>query len=166
MLKSRKLGADGSVARAETTMVEYPKVGVGILIRRADDLLLVRRDRVHGSGTWSTPGGHLNLGERPEVCARREASEETGVEVSHIRFRAVTNDVFDSNGLHYVTLWMEADYLRGEPKVSATYELSDVRWFRWDSLPAQLFLSFANLLDGRCYPPERGGLSSLRAGLV
>lgn len=61
---------------------------------------------------------------------------------------------------------MEGDYLRGEPRVRAMYEMSAVAWFKWDALPTELFLSFTNLLEARCYPPERGGLSSLRAGVV
>ena len=147
-------------------MVSSPRVGVGIIIRRADEILLIRRNGVHGSGTWSTPGGHLDPGETPDACARREASEETGVEVENIRFRAVTNDVFESDDRHYITLWMEGDYVRGEPKVGAMYEMSEVGWFKWEALPTELFLSFANLLEGRCYPPEHGGLSNLRAGVV
>lgn len=61
---------------------------------------------------------------------------------------------------------MEGDYVRGEPKVGAMYEMSEVGWFKWDALPTELFLSFANLLEARCYPPEHGGLSNLRAGVI
>lgn len=147
-------------------MLESPRVGVGLLVRRDGEVLLIRRRGVHGSGTWSTPGGHLDPGESPETCARREAEEEVGVEVGRIRFRAVTNDVFEAEGRHYVTLWMEGDYLRGEPRVRATYEMSEARWFRWDELPKELFLPFANLLAARCHPPEHGGLESLGAGTI
>jgi len=136
-----------------------PKVGVGVIIRRGDEVLLIRRAGVHGAGTWSTPGGHLELGETPEQCAVREAREETGVEVHDIRFRAVTNDVFGDDARHYVTLWMEGRYLTGEPAVGAAYEMSQVGWFRWDRLPAPLFFPFENLLAGRCYPKEGSGFS-------
>lgn len=142
-------------------MIESPKVGVGVLVRRGEEVLLVRRKAVHGGGSWSTPGGHLDPGETPESCARREASEETGVELAGVRFRAITNDVFESEGLHYVTIWMEGDYLRGEPTVQADYELAEVAWFRWDALPSGLFLPFSNLLAGRCYPSHRGGLEGI-----
>lgn len=33
------------------------RVGVGLLIWKDDELLLVRRRTVHGSGTWSTSRG-------------------------------------------------------------------------------------------------------------
>lgn len=134
-------------------MTEGPRIGVGILVRRGDEVLLVRRRSVHGAGTWSTPGGHLDPGEDPETCAAREAREETGVEVEHVRFLAVTNDLFEEAGKHYVTLWMEGDYAGGEARVEADHELSELGWFPRDELPEPLFLAFENLVAGRSYPP-------------
>ena len=134
-------------------MGDGPRIGVGIIITRGDEVLLVRRTGAHGSGTWSTPGGHLDWGERPEQCAAREALEETGVELHHVRFRGLTNDVFPS-GPHYVTIWMEGEYLRGEPTAKALDEVSSVGWFRWDSLPRPLFLPLENLLAGHGYPAK------------
>lgn len=134
--------------------MDHPRVGVGVLIHRGDEVLLVRRRAVHGAGTWSTPGGHLDFGESPETCARREALEEVGVTIGEVRFRAITNDVMDSEGRHYITLWMEGEHVHGEPAPVADYELSDVRWFRWKELPETLFLPFANLVGGECYPRE------------
>lgn len=133
-----------------------PKVGVGVIIRKGDHVLLMRRNGAHGSGTWSTPGGHLEQGETPEQCAVREAREETGIEIGDVRFHAVTNDVFDS-GQHYVTLWLEAEYGGGEAAVRSPREVTDVGWFRWDRLPAPLFLPLENLLAGRCFRAEAGG---------
>jgi len=107
---------------------------------------------VHGSGTWSTPGGHLDHGETLEQCAVREAREETGIEVTNVRFRAITNDVLEEDGKHYLTVWMEGEYRSGSPEVRAAHEMSDVGWFSWDRLPSPLFLPLRNLLEGRCYP--------------
>ena len=131
-----------------------PRIGVGILVRRGREVLLIRRRGVHGSGTWSAPGGHLDPGESLEQCAAREAREETGVEVGNVRFLAVTNDVFEDERKHYLTVWMEGDYLGGEAAVEAEYEMSAVGWFKWDALPDELFLPLENLVEGRCYPPS------------
>ena len=134
-------------------MSQAPRVGVGVIITRDRQILLLRRRNVHGAGSWSTPGGHLEFGESPEECAIREAKEETGVDIADVRFRAVTNDVFEAEGKHYITLWMEGKYSAGEAVVNAAYEMSDVGWFAWDELPAPLFLPLQNLLDGQRYPP-------------
>jgi 8-oxo-dGTP diphosphatase len=133
-------------------------VGVGIVIRRKDEILLVRRRNVHGDGSWSTPGGHLDPGESPEECAVREAREETGVEVGSVRFLAITNDVFEKEALHYLTVWMEGDYLSGTETVAEEYEVSEVAWYAAHSLPDELFLPLQNLIGGRGYGRGSGGL--------
>lgn len=145
-------------------MSKRPRIGVGIIIRRRDEVLLVRRAAVHGSGSWSTPGGHLDHGETLEQCAARETAEETGVEIENTRFRALTNDVFADEARHYLTVWMEAEYRAGTARVNAADEVASVGWFRWDRLPAPLFLPFQNLLAGHCYPPGSGAAGRGRPG--
>jgi 8-oxo-dGTP diphosphatase len=133
-------------------MTSEPRVGVALIITKNDQVLLVKRKSVHGEGTWSTPGGHLEFGESPEECAKREAEEETGVAVRAVRFKALTNDIFESNGKHYITIWMEGTYASGEAVINAPYKVSEIGWFDWNALPQPLFLPLQNLLAGKCYP--------------
>lgn len=128
------------------------RVGVGVVITKNQQVLLLRRRNVHGAGAWSTPGGHLDFGETPEQCAVREVKEETGLDIDAVAFRAITNDVFAAEGRHYITLWMEGRYTAGEPVLAAPYEASEIGWFPWDALPQPLFLPLQHLLDGNCYP--------------
>jgi 8-oxo-dGTP diphosphatase len=65
-------------------MAERPRVGVGVIVTKGNRVLLLERKGVHGQGTWSTPGGHLEYGESPEACAARETLEETGVTISTV----------------------------------------------------------------------------------
>ena len=138
-----------------------PRVGVAVLLLNQGRVLLLKRRNVHGEGSWSTPGGHLEPGEDPAQCAARETLEEVGVQVTGLRFLAVTNDLFPERGLHYITLWMQAEPVAGEPCIAAPDEVAEVRWFAWDALPQPLFTPFANLLAGRSLPP--GALEALRA---
>jgi 8-oxo-dGTP diphosphatase len=140
----------------KNTAIE-PRVGVGVIITREDGrVLLVQRKNFHGAGTWSTPGGHMDFGETPQECACRETREETGVEISGVHFRAITNDVFKAPGKHYITIWMEARLLSGEAYIAAEYEATDIGWFAWDALPQPLFLPFENLIKGNCLSPLQG----------
>jgi 8-oxo-dGTP diphosphatase len=136
-----------------TTTPTTPRVGVGVIITRDQQVLLLRRRNVHGAATWSTPGGHLDFGESPEQCALREVKEETGLDIDTVAFRAITNDVFATEGRHYITIWMEGRYTGGEPILAAPYEASEIGWFPWDALPQPLFLPLQHLLDGQRYPP-------------
>lgn len=129
-----------------------PRVGLGVIITKGNQVLLVKRKHSHGHGTWSVPGGHLEYGELLEVCATREVQEEVGVTITDLAFRAVTNDLFEAERLHYVTIWMEGRYFSGEAGIHAQGELSDVGWFSWDILPEPLFLPLQHLLMGQCYP--------------
>ncbi len=124
-----------------------PRVGVGVVIERDDELLLLRRRNVHGEGTWSSPGGHLELGERPAACAVREAAEEPGLVLDGVTFIGVTNDVFEDER-HYVTLWFAATGFTGEAVIVAEYEMSELGWFPRDRLPEPLFAPLRRLLDG------------------
>ena len=131
-----------------------PLVGVGVIIVDEGRLLLLKRKSVHGAGTWSTPGGHLEFRESPDACAIREVKEETGVSIGHVHFIAITNDDFAASGKHYITIWMQGRYISGTPTITAPYEMSAVDWFALDALPAPLFLSLRNLVDGKSYPPR------------
>jgi 8-oxo-dGTP diphosphatase len=129
-------------------------VGVAVLVRRGDQVLLTHRKGSHGAGTWAPPGGHLDLGESFEDCAIREVREETGLTITEPRFLAVTNDIFADEGKHYATIWMEAQVEVGEARVNSAREMSEVGWFDWNDLPLPRFLPFENYLAARCYPPH------------
>ena len=64
---------------------EYPDrpiVGVGAVIERAGEVLIVRRRFEPLAGRWSLPGGTLELGETLEEGVIREMREETGLEIA------------------------------------------------------------------------------------
>ncbi len=134
-------------------MSEKPQVGTAMIITRDDKVLLMKRKGTHGKGTWSTPGGHLDFGETLEGCAAREAKEEVGLDVTDVRFRTVTNDIFESEGRHYITVWMDGKS-NGEPFLTSKEEAEEIGWFPWDALPQPLFLPLENLVRQNSYPPK------------
>jgi len=58
-------------------------VAVAFLIERDNRLLMIRRsaDRDHAPGEWECGSGRVEYGEAPEDAVRREAREETGLDV-------------------------------------------------------------------------------------
>jgi 8-oxo-dGTP diphosphatase len=54
------------------------RVGVALIIRRGPNILVQHRIGSHANGTWSVPGGHLEMWETFEQAALRELSEEAG----------------------------------------------------------------------------------------
>ncbi len=123
-----------------------PQVGVGVIIRKNNRLLLGKRKNTHGEGTWSFPGGHLEFNEEIEDCATREVWEEVGISIKNVRYAAFTNDIFRQEGKHYVTLFVVCDYDCGEVRVKEPQKCEEWRWFDWSALPRPLFLPIQNLL--------------------
>ncbi|MFP3951597.1 MAG: NUDIX hydrolase [Candidatus Bathyarchaeia archaeon] len=111
----------------------YPKlpiVGVGILIQRGDEYLLIKRASEPDAGLWSIPGGLVEVGERVEEAARREAKEETGLDVHLISLLDVIDKIVydedDQIKYHFVIL----DYI-AEPVSGTMAPRDDALEARW-----------------------------------
>lgn len=126
---------------------EYPRLGTGVWIRKDNHLLFGFRTWKHAPNTWCAPGGKVELYEDPIECARREALEETGVEVENIRFMVYTNDLYPHVHQHYLTLHFVADWKSGEAKLMEPDKFAEWRWFPWDSLPDPLLPSSRNFIE-------------------
>ncbi|TMP80728.1 ADP-ribose pyrophosphatase [Pseudoalteromonas phenolica] len=127
-------------------MSELVRVGVAVVIIRDGKILLGERIGSHGANTWATPGGHLEMGEEIEACAIRETLEETGLEVSDVSPLGFSNDVFNPLNKHYVTLYVVANGVEGEPEIMEPNKCLAWQWFGLDELPEPLFLSLENFL--------------------
>ncbi len=141
-------------------MPDRPSVGIAVLIRREGKVLLGLRRNAHGDGTWAAPGGHLEFGEGFEECAHREVLEETGLEIAHLHQGIVTNDVFEDEDKHYITIIMIADYIEGEPTVLEPEKCESWQWFRWNELPDNLFLPLQNAMQEGFNPFEEKQITS------
>lgn len=119
-------------------MSKQVRVGVALFIWKNGKFLIYRRMGSHGAGSWSVPGGHLEVGESFEDAARRETLEEVGVTVKNIRQLAVTNDIFPEDK-HYVSIWLEADWANGEPASQEPDKVLDIGWTDFANLPSPLF---------------------------
>ena len=49
----------------------------------------VKKSEDENAGKWIGLGGHLQDGETPEECVRREVREEAGLELTDLRIRGV-----------------------------------------------------------------------------
>jgi len=127
-------------------MRQRPLVGVAVVVYRDNKFLLGKRKNSHGAGCWQFPGGHLEFKESLEECARRELFEETGITIRNIRFGPFTNDFFEQEQKHYVTLFVVADHESGEATVREPEKCACWGWFAPDRLPQPLFLPIQNLI--------------------
>ena len=121
-------------------------VGLGVIVLKDGRVLMGKRINAHGEGHWSFPGGHLEYQESPEEGVIREVMEETGLTVTNIQPGPFTNDIFEAEGKHYVTLFMIAEHQSGEPEVKELDKCKRWEWRDWHDMPQPLFLPIVNLL--------------------
>ena len=132
---------------------EYPTrpfVGIGIVVIKGDQVLLCRRGKPPGVGTWTLPGGAQDVGETCEAAARRELMEETGLTVGDLHFCAYVDTIrHDSTGkvrFHYTILDFAAQYEGGV--AIAGSDVSDVEWVSMDALEPYNLWSEAHRIIG------------------
>jgi 8-oxo-dGTP diphosphatase len=126
--------------------MERPIIGVAGIIVKEQKILLGKRKSELGKGTWGFPGGKLEFNETLEACLNRELLEETSLIVPNCHLATFTNDIFEKEKAHYVTLYLRAYYESGEPKIMEPDKCEKWEWFYWCSLPRPLFLPIENLL--------------------
>ncbi len=132
--------------------MERPLVGLSVIVMKEDKVLLGKRKGSHGAGTWAFPGGHIELFEELENCAYREVKEETGLTRENIHLIdkypvAATNDFFKSENKHYITLFMRAKYVSGEPRRMEPDKCEEWDWFYRNDIPSPLFTPVRNLIE-------------------
>jgi 8-oxo-dGTP diphosphatase len=133
---------------------ERPRVGIGVLIWRDGKILLGKRLKDPGKGEYAWPGGHLEYMESIEECAKREVMEETGMEITNVRFvRLVNMKHYDP--IHYVDIGVQADWVAREAELREPAKTERWDWYPPDSLPQPLFAAepyyFDALKTGRAF---------------
>lgn len=140
---------------------EYPDSpisGVGVVVLKADRVLMIRRGREPRIGQWSIPGGKQELGETWRETAAREVLEETGVDIDVIgivdvidaivrdgdpprpgaagpKIPAANDDQTTANGrvrYHYTLVDCAAHWTGGEPVAGG--DAAHAEWWPLDRL--------------------------------
>ena len=115
---------------------ERPFVGVGVVVLRGDEVLLVQRGKAPNKGQWSIPGGKQRLGETVMQAVHRELLEETGVKIKQAALLDVVDVIMqDDNGkiqYHYTLVDYQAEWLSGECRSGD--DADAVKWVSFDEL--------------------------------
>ena len=134
--------ADGGRLCRTVRWVET-RVGVGVVVRRADGRVLVGRRVAEPARPLAVPGGKLDPGESVEECAARELAEETGLIVVEARtFAAVL-----ASG--WVVAGVAVDLVGDDavPQVREPDKFGELAWIDPASPPEDLFPATAAVLE-------------------
>jgi len=111
--------------------LSYPRISPAVIVAvvRGDRILLARATRFP-PGLYSVLAGYVDPGENLEECVHREVREETGIEVTNLRYFASQPWPFP----HSLMIAFTAEHAGGEIVVDGD-ELSDAGWYTADALP-------------------------------
>ncbi len=102
---------------------QYPIIGVGGVVFREDQVLLIKRGKEPALGQWSIPGGVVRVGETLKEAVVREVREETHLEVEVLALAKVIERIFrEPDGrvsYHYVLLDFLCQIKDGELKADS-----------------------------------------------
>lgn len=112
---------------------ENPRVVASVLPERHEDgkhfVLLMRRAMEPRRGSWSPPGGFVELGESPEEAAVREGAEEVSMTLEPFALLGV----YSRPALGIVVVAYRARAL--ERDAQPGIEALEARWFAADEIP-------------------------------
>jgi len=99
----------------------------GVVVRRGEDVLLVKPKRGVATGIWTLPGGFLHAFEQPKEGARREVREETGLEIEDLELAATVSYSHEGQPYPILGLGFTASPV-GEELTLQADEIADARW--------------------------------------
>lgn len=108
-------------------------IGVRALVVRDGAVLLIRHRA--GRTPWALPGGGVERYERMEAAVRREAAEETGVQVAGLQLLGLY-DRIGKGVSNYIGVFVCAPL--SEPNPPRSLEIAEARYFPIGALPDRL----------------------------
>ncbi len=100
---------------------EYPDrpwVGIGAVVFRGEDVLLVRSSKGSRRGQWSIPGGAQHVGETIFEAAIREIREEAGIEIAPLEIitavDSIRRDAAGRTRFHFTLIDVLAEWRAGD----------------------------------------------------
>ena len=112
------------------------KPTVSTLIIQDGKVLLGKRKIDPSKGKWDIIGGFLDYGEHPNDGAKREAKEETGLDVEPDQTLGFFMDTYGPGGDKTMNICMTAKVTSGTP--IAGDDIEELEWFSADNLPEDI----------------------------
>jgi 8-oxo-dGTP diphosphatase len=108
-------------------------VSVGVVIADNNQHILLLDHVLRPASGWGIPGGFIDYGEQPELAARREIREETGLELENLRLILIRTVARHIEIIYYATAKNNGVEARAKSR-----EIFKVAWFEADNFPPEM----------------------------
>ena len=116
--------------------METPLLAVDAVIFYRDGLVLIERENQPYQGCYALPGGFVEVGETVESAVRREAKEETGLDIELCDLVGIYSDPFRDPRGHVVSIAYSA---KGNGNLKSGSDARSAKIFPVDRLPPLAF---------------------------
>ena len=116
--------------------IRTPLLAVDAAIIFRDGIVLIRRENPPFQGCYALPGGFVEVGETVEQAVRREAREETGLQIDRLQLIGIYSDPGRDPRDHVVSV---AFLARGQGDLVCGSDARTAEVFLLSSLPALAF---------------------------
>ena len=113
-----------------------PKITVDGIIKKGNEILLIKRRNIPFKNSWALPGGYLEYNEKTEDAVIREIFDETGLFTEIINLIGVYSDPKRDPRGHTVSIIYELRIIKG--KLESGDDATDVNFFNLNNLPDNL----------------------------
>lgn len=117
------------------------RIRVSVVLIQDGKILLVKQKKF-GKEYWLVPGGGLHFGETIKDAAKREAKEETNLDIELKQLLFLWESINPDGSKHVVNLFFLGEILGGQLKLAEEPNLIDLKFF-----------DFNDLKDLKFYPP-------------
>lgn len=129
--KTRQLRTERAKFCSDCNLITYPRISPAIIVRvRNGERILLARSPRFPPGQYSIIAGFVESGENIEHAVRREVWEESGIEITNIRYFGSEPWPFPDS----LMIGFTADYAGGEIRIDNN-EIEAAGWFDRDHLP-------------------------------
>lgn len=109
-------------------------VGIFVMLRKGDTVLLQLRKNCSFNGYWGFVGGHLDGKEQIVSAAVREVKEEIGIDIRPVDL--ILKTICHSNkGQEYLQFYFECYKWSGKIENKEPHKCERLEWHQWNNIP-------------------------------
>lgn len=149
---------DNSFAERPFESRPQNRIAADLIIEKDGGIVLIKRRFAPYKDLWCLPGGHVEHGEQVVAAAKREAKEETGLDIAIDELFGIYDEPGRDPRGPIISIVYTATPKNGDAsssELAADTDAAEARWFLLDDLPDELGFDHEKILGDYLSHRER-----------